>query len=51
MLTPAPIFESQEAREGVRRTAKPMQEFEESLRKGTPRIDTPIMQIGMLPAK
>lgn len=50
METPAPIFESADARAHVRRTAKAMKDFEESLRNGTPRIDREIMQIGMLPA-
>lgn len=49
--TPALIFESDEARQSVQRTAQAMKEFEDSLRKGTPRIDTAIMQIGMLPAR
>lgn len=49
--TPAPIFEVPEALAAVRRTVKAMHEFEESLRKGTPRIDKAVLQIGMLPAR
>lgn len=48
--TPAALFETAEARKRVRATAKSMQDFEDSLRTGTPRIDKAILQIGMLPA-
>lgn len=48
--TPAAIFDNPNARRRVRDIAKSMEDFEESLRKGTPRIDKAVLQIGMLPA-
>lgn len=48
--TPAPLFEAADARRQVRATAKAMDELEQSLRKGTARVDRAILQLGMLPA-
>ena len=48
--TPAVIFENPEARRRAREIAKTMDDFEESLRKGTPRIDKAALELGMLPA-
>lgn len=48
--TPAVIYDNPDARRRARELAKTMDDFEAALRKGTPRIDKAVLEIGMLPA-